>query len=78
MSRRCYYCEKKPGTGYNVSHAHNRSHRRWLPNLQKLRALVDGQVKSIRVCTQCIRSGKVTKVPYNHSGTKAGQTAASS
>ena len=48
-------------SGNNVSHAHNVTKRVWNPNLQRVRALVDGRVKNLDVCTRCIRSGKVTK-----------------
>ena len=37
MAQRCDICGKGPITGHNISHAHNRSKRRWLPNLQKIR-----------------------------------------
>ena len=47
--------------GNTVSHAHNLSRRRWLPNLQKVRVNIDGRPQRIRVCTQCIKSGAVTK-----------------
>jgi large subunit ribosomal protein L28 len=61
MAKRCDICGKGPLVGNHVSHAHNLTKRRWLPNLQKVRALVDGRVKRILVCTRCIRSGKVVK-----------------
>jgi len=62
MSKLCEICGKKPVTGNNVSHAHNKTRRRWLPNLQKVRvATVGGSSKQIRVCTRCIRSGAVVK-----------------
>ncbi len=61
MARMCEVCGKKPVFGNNVSHAHNVTSRRWLPNLQKVRAIVDGGVKRIKVCTRCIRSGKIQK-----------------
>jgi len=63
MSRVCDICGKRPATGNNVSHSHRKTKRRWLPNLQRVRALVDGAPKRIRVCTSCIRSGKVEKAP---------------
>ena len=47
--------------GNNVSHAHNRSPRRFMPNLQKVRAVVDGTVRRVTVCTNCIKSGKIRK-----------------
>ncbi|MCK5244615.1 MAG: 50S ribosomal protein L28 [Deltaproteobacteria bacterium] len=58
---RCYICGKGFQTGNNVSHAHNVSKRRFYPNLQQVRAVFNGQVKRIRVCTRCIRSGAVVK-----------------
>ena len=61
MAKRCEICGKGPIVGNNVSHAHNLTKRRWLPNLQKVRANVDGKNKRITVCTECIRSGRVQK-----------------
>ncbi|MEE8192769.1 MAG: 50S ribosomal protein L28 [Gemmatimonadales bacterium] len=63
MARICDICGKGPTFGHNVSHANNKTNRRWYPNLQRVRALVNGEAKRIRVCTQCIKSGRVTKVP---------------
>jgi large subunit ribosomal protein L28 len=62
MSKVCNVCGKKPATGNNVSHAHNKNRRRWLPNLQKVRAMDEhGATSHVRVCTRCIRSGAVVK-----------------
>lgn len=61
MSKVCDICGKEPHTGNNVSHSNRKTKRRWLPNLQRVRAVVDGSSKKIRVCTACIRSGKVQK-----------------
>lgn len=61
MSKQCEICGKAPMVGSNVSHAHNVTKRRFNPNLQTVRAVVNGQVKKIRVCTNCIKSGFVTK-----------------
>nr|MBF0221248.1 50S ribosomal protein L28 [Desulfobulbaceae bacterium] len=62
MSKMCEICGKKPATGNNVSHAHNKTRRRWLPNLQRVRvAAPGGNAKHMRVCTRCIRSGAVVK-----------------
>lgn len=49
-------------TGHNVSHSHKLTNRRWLPNLQKVKVEVDGKKQKMRVCTECIRSGRVKKV----------------
>jgi large subunit ribosomal protein L28 len=59
--RHCAYCGKQPSVGNNVSHANNKTKRRWEPNLKEVRALIGDSVKRIRVCTRCIRSGKVKK-----------------
>jgi len=61
MSRQCEICGKKPQFGHNISHAHNVTNRRWLPNLQSVRALVNGVPKRVRVCTSCLQAGKVIK-----------------
>jgi large subunit ribosomal protein L28 len=47
----------------NVSHSHRRTKRRWNPNIQKVRALVNGTPRRVSVCTSCIRAGKITKPP---------------
>ncbi len=61
MARKCDICGKKPSVGNSVSHAHNLTKRRWLPNLQRVRAIIDGTPQRINACTRCIRSGKVQK-----------------
>jgi len=60
--RQCAICGKGPSVGNNVSHANNKTKRRWNPNLQEVRASIKGGVSRILVCTRCIRSGKVLKV----------------
>ncbi len=61
MSQVCDVCGKGPQFGNTISHAHNISKRRWNVNLRPVRAVVKGATKKIRVCTSCLRSGKVTK-----------------
>ena len=61
MSKKCEICGKGPLYGNNVSHANNKTKRRWLPNLQKVRAIVNGKTKRIKVCTSCIKKGMVQK-----------------
>ncbi|HSZ20174.1 MAG TPA: 50S ribosomal protein L28 [Candidatus Acidoferrum sp.] len=61
MAMRCKICGKGPSFGNVISHANNTRRRRWNPNLQRVRAVVDGARMHIRVCTSCIRSGRVTK-----------------
>ena len=61
MAQRCAVCGKGTMTGHAVSHAHNLTSRVWNPNLQRVRAMVDGRVKTIDVCTRCLRGNKVQK-----------------
>ena len=61
MSRVCEICGKGPITGNNISQAHNKTRRRWKPNLKRVKAKKGGGVKKMKVCTRCIRSGAVTK-----------------
>lgn len=63
MSRVCEICGKRPVTGYSVSHAHNKTKKRWYPNLQTVRCVVNGQSVRVKACTSCIRSGRVVKPP---------------
>jgi large subunit ribosomal protein L28 len=64
MARVCYVCGKGPKTGNNVSHANNKTRRRWLPNLQRVNTVTaEGDRRRVRVCTDCIRSEKISKAP---------------
>ena len=47
--------------GHSVSHANNKTKRRWNPNLQDVRALVKGQVRKVSVCTRCLKANKIEK-----------------
>jgi large subunit ribosomal protein L28 len=73
--QKCKICGKGPQTGNNVSHAHNKTRRRWMPNLQKIRIMRENRPQSMLVCTSCIRSGKITKAARSlNSGVKAATT----
>ncbi|NQU95141.1 MAG: 50S ribosomal protein L28 [Candidatus Omnitrophica bacterium] len=74
MSKICYICGKKPVAGRTIKRRGlakkkggvgqritGTSKRRFLPNLQRVRALIDGKVKKVRVCTKCLKAGKITK-----------------
>ncbi len=64
MAKKCDICGKGPLVGNNVSHAHNKTKRRWLPNLQSVRVHLNGEVKKIKVCTKCIKAGKIEKAVH--------------
>jgi large subunit ribosomal protein L28 len=61
MAKRCQICGKTPVFGNRISHAHNVSSRRWMPNLQRVRVKIGNTVRRINVCTRCIRAGKIKK-----------------
>ena len=61
MARVCDLCGKGPQFGNNISHAHNVTKRRWNVNLRPVHARVGKATKRMRVCTGCIKSGKVVK-----------------
>ncbi|MDT3701562.1 MAG: 50S ribosomal protein L28 [Thermincola sp.] len=58
---KCEICGKGVQTGIQLSHSHIRTKRTWKPNIQKVRALVNGTPTRINVCTRCLRSGKVVR-----------------
>ncbi len=61
MAQRCEICGKGPRYGNIISHANNVRRRRWNPNLRRVRASIHGVRKHVRVCTACLRSGRVKK-----------------
>ena len=61
MAMVCEVCGKKPMVGNNVSHAHNKTKRRFLPNLQRIRVQTSEGTKRMKVCTSCIQAGKIAK-----------------
>jgi len=56
MAVQCEVCGKKPSYGYNVSHAKNHTPRRWVPNIQEKRVLVNGEMVRVKICTRCLRT----------------------
>jgi len=74
MARECYICGKKPVSGGTVSRRGmakskggvgqkitGRTLRRFSPNLQSVRALIGGETKRIKICTKCLKAGKIKK-----------------
>jgi large subunit ribosomal protein L28 len=62
MAKVCELCGRGPQFGHRISHAHNVTKRRWNINLQRVRAVTPQGNKHLRVCTSCIKNGKVLKV----------------
>lgn len=61
MSYRCEVCQKEPSFGKQVTFSHKRSSRRWVPNIQKVRVKHGTNTRQARVCTSCIKAGKIEK-----------------
>ena len=61
MAQKCEVCGKGPQFGNNVSHANNKTRRRWNVNLHPVKAKTEQGNKKMRVCSSCLRGGKVTK-----------------
>ncbi len=61
MARVCEICKKGKISGNKISHSNRHSRRTWEPNLKRVKAVVNGTIKRINVCTRCLRSGKVKR-----------------
>ncbi|MDR1324243.1 MAG: 50S ribosomal protein L28 [Candidatus Margulisbacteria bacterium] len=61
MSYKCAVCGKQVVTGNKVSHSKRHTRTKWLPNLQNIKIILHGRTRKAKVCTSCIRSGKITK-----------------
>ena len=71
MSRVCHSCGKGPAFGNSRSHSMVATRRRFNPNLQKVRALVDGSPRRVYACTRCLKAGKITKAADGARGADA-------
>ncbi len=58
---KCAICSKGVTFGNKVSHSHRVSSRTWKPNVQRVKAIVNGSPCHIHVCSRCLRSGKVER-----------------
>ncbi len=61
MAAVCDLCGKRPGFGNNVPWSRKRTRRRFDPNIQSVRAKVDGTPKRLNVCTSCLKADKVSR-----------------
>jgi large subunit ribosomal protein L28 len=61
MSKVCSLCGRKPSFGHNRSHSMVATKRRFDPNLQRMRILVNGVPQRAYVCTRCLKAGKVQR-----------------
>ena len=61
MAARCEICGKGPMAGNLVSHSNIKTKTVRKPNIQRVKAVVNGTHVRVRACTRCIRSGRVEK-----------------
>ncbi|MDY2626571.1 MAG: 50S ribosomal protein L28 [Coriobacteriales bacterium] len=61
MSKVCEICGKHPVAGRSISHSHRVTNRVFRPNIQRVTIKVNGVAKKANVCTNCLKSGKVTR-----------------
>jgi large subunit ribosomal protein L28 len=61
LSNVCDICGKKPQFGFNVSHSHKKTKKRWTTNVHKMRIVVNGSKRTARVCSRCLKAGKVQR-----------------
>ena len=61
MSGRCEVCERKPMYGNNVSFSQRRTRRRFVLNVHKRRIEVNGVMRTLNICTRCLRT--MSKLP---------------
>ncbi len=61
MAKKCFICGKGTTTGHNVSHSNIKTKRTWVPNLQRVKILVEGTPRKVPVCTRCLKGGKVKR-----------------
>ena len=61
MAAVCDICGKRPFFGMQAPPSPRRSPKRWNPNVQKVRAVVNGAPKRVNACTSCIKAGKVQR-----------------
>jgi large subunit ribosomal protein L28 len=62
---KCDLCDKSIQTGSKISiarsHVSRRAKRVWRPNVQKVRVVVNGAVKTVNMCAKCLRSQKFVR-----------------
>lgn len=61
MSRECDVCGKKPIKAAKLTFSHKQNVHRQAPNLQSVKVNLNGTSKTIKVCTSCLKAGKVSK-----------------
>jgi large subunit ribosomal protein L28 len=53
---KCEICDKGPVSGHNVSHSKVATKRKFRPNVQRKRVMIDGKMQRVNICTRCLRT----------------------
>lgn len=61
MAKVCTVCSKSKTSGFQISHSNIKTKRKWRPNIQKIKIMVDGSPRRVNVCTRCIKAGKIER-----------------
>jgi len=61
MAKVCVVCKKSKTSGFQISHSNIKTKRRWRPNMQKIKILLNGTPRRVNVCTRCIKAGKIER-----------------
>jgi large subunit ribosomal protein L28 len=76
VAKRCFYCEKSPVSGNKISHSNIKTKTRYFPNLQRVRASIEGVSRRVHICTRCLRSGLLSKPLVRQKHTPAAEAPA--
>lgn len=61
MAKICVVCSKSRTTGSKVSHSNIRTKRKWYPNVQRIKIMLNGSPRRVNVCTRCIKANKIQR-----------------
>ncbi len=61
MAKVCAICSKSKTTGYQISHSNIKTKRKWRPNIQRIKIMLNGSPKRVNVCSRCIKAGKIQR-----------------
>ncbi len=61
MAKICVVCNKSKTTGFQISHSNVKTKRKWRPNIQKIKIMLNGSPRRANVCSRCIKAGKIKR-----------------
>lgn len=61
MAKKCDICGKEKSTGYMISHSNIKTKRKWKPNIHKVKAYINGVPRRVKVCSRCLKAGKIKR-----------------